>query len=520
MSSHSSVYDAVVVGAGPNGLAAAITLARAGHSVVVFEASDIIGGGCRSKELTLPGYIHDVCSAIHPLAVGSPFFRTLPLEQYGVEWIHPDAPLAHPLPDGGAALLERSFEATGATLGPDAAAWRRLFAPLARRWDSLAEGILAPLRPLWQAAHPITSVAMAQFGFNAVQSARGLAERVFKGDYARAMFMGMSAHSMMPMEQPLTAAAGLVLGGLGHAVGWPMPKGGSQRIVDALAAYLRDLGGEIVTGTEIRSLAELPPARAVLCDVTPRQLLALAGDTLPATYRRQLRRYRYGPGVFKVDFALDGPIPWRATECLRAGTVHVGGTPEEIASSERSIWRGVLPELPFVLLAQQSLFDETRAPRGKHTAWAYCHVPNGCTEDMTARIEAQIERFAPGFRDRILARHSFNAAELEAYNANYVGGDINGGVQDLRQLFTRPTVRIDPYSTPVSGLYICSSSTPPGGGVHGLCGYFAAQSALGLLVAGNDPLSLGMPNANADAAASDVTNETQAGRAPTVAGEL
>jgi phytoene dehydrogenase-like protein len=322
---------------------------------------------------------------------------------------------------------------------------------------------------------------MARFGLNALQSARGLAERSFTGDYARAMFMGMAAHSMLPLEQPVSAAAGLVLGGLGHAVGWPMPRGGSQRIVDALAAYLRDLGGEIVANTEIRSLAELPQARAVLCDVTPRQLLALAGATLPDSYSRQLGRFRYGPGVFKVDFALDGPIPWRAAECLRAGTVHVGGTPEEIAAGERSVWRGVIPEQPFVLLAQQSLFDETRAPAGKHTAWAYCHVPHGSDVDMTERIEAQIERFAPGFRDCILARHTYSAVELESYNANYIGGDINGGVQDLRQLFTRPTVRVDPYSTPVSGLYICSSSTPPGGGVHGLCGYFAAQSALGLL---------------------------------------
>ncbi len=486
MSSHSSAYDAVVVGGGPNGLAAAITLARAGHSVVVFEARDIIGGGCRSKELTLPGFIHDVCSAIHPLGLGSPFFRTLPLEQYGVEWIHPEAPLAHPLPDGHVAMLERSFEATGATLGPDGAAWRRLFAPLARRWDALAEGILAPLRPLWQVSHPITSLAMARFGLNALQSARGLAERTFKGEYARAIFMGMAAHSMLPMEQPVTAAAGLVLGGLGHAVGWPMPRGGSQFIVDALAAYLRDLGGEIVTGAPIRSLADLPPARAVLCDVTPRQLLALAGDTLPETYQRQLRRFRYGPGVFKMDFALDGPIPWASPECLRAGTVHLGGGPDEIAAGERSVSRGVIPERPFVLLAQQSLFDTPRAPVGKHTVWAYCHVPNGSDVDMTERIEAQIERFAPGFCDRILARHTFTAPEMERYNANYIGGDINGGVQDLRQLFTRPTVRIDPYSTPVSGLYICSSSTPPGGGVHGLCGYFAAQSALGLLRTSGD----------------------------------
>jgi len=474
-------YDAVVVGAGPNGLAAAITLARAGRSVVIYEAAETLGGGSRTKELTLPGYRHDVCSAIHPLGVASPFFRSLPLERYGLEWVYSPAALAHPLdgPNAGAAVLERSFDALDATLGKqDATAWRRLFEPLAGGWDGLAQGILGPLRPLFQLRHPLISLEMARFGLSALQPAQGLAERTFQGERARALFAGMGAHAMLPLEQPVTAAMALVLGTLGHTVGWPFPKGGSQAIVDALAAHLRALGGEIITGVEVKALRELPSSRATLFDVTPRQLLAIAGDALPEDYRARLGRYRYGPGVFKIDYALDGPIPWTAAECARAATVHVGGTLTEIASSERAVSRGVVAEQPFVLLAQQSLFDVTRAPAGKHTAWAYCHVPNGCDVDMTERIEAQIERFAPGLRDRILARHTLNPAQVERYNANYIGGDINGGLQDLGQLFTRPVVRLDPYSTPNKALYLCSSSTPPGGGVHGMCGYHAARSAL------------------------------------------
>jgi phytoene dehydrogenase-like protein len=471
-------YDAIVVGAGPNGLAAAITLAQAGRSVVVYEAAETIGGGSRTKELTLPGFRHDVCSAIHPLGVGSPFFRSLPLERYGLEWVYPPAPLAHPL-DDGAAVLERSLSAMELSLGKrDAAAWRGLFAPFVEEWGGLAQGILGPLRPGFQLSHPLISLRMARFAVSALQPARMLAERTFHGERARALFGGMAAHAMLPLERPVSAAIALVLGTLGHLIGWPFPKGGSQAFVDALAAHLRSLGGEIVTGVEVRSLRELPSSRAVLFDVMPRQLLRIAGDALPKGYRQRLGTYRYGPGVFKADYALDGPIPWRDAACAYAGTVHVGGRLEEIAFAEQGVSRGIAPERPFVLLAQQSLFDPTRAPEGKHTAWAYCHVPNGCEVDVSARIEAQIERFAPGFRDRILARHTLNPTQMERYNANYIGGDINGGVQDLGQLFTRPVARLDPYATPNPALYLCSSSTPPGGGVHGMCGYYAARSAL------------------------------------------
>jgi phytoene dehydrogenase-like protein len=465
-------YDAIVVGVGPNGLAAAITLARAGRSVLAVEANDTVGGGARSAELTLPGFIHDTCSAVHPLGIGSPFFQSLPLHEHGLDWIHPPAPLAHPFDDGTAATLERSVRATGATLKCDAEAYWRLMAPIARSWEKIAATTHAPLRM------PQHLFALARFGLRAVWPARLLAEAWFRGERAKGLFAGLASHSILPLERAPTAAAGLVLGALGHAYGWPIPRGGSQQIADAMASYLRSLGGEIVTGQRVATLTQLPPARAVLLDVTPRQLVQIAGDRLPAGYRRALARYRYGPGVFKLDWALDGPIPWRAPECARAATVHLGGTLPKIAESERATWEGRHAERPFVLLAQQSLFDDTRAPAGKHTIWAYCHVPHGSTCDMTERIEAQIERFAPGFRDRILARHAMGPAAMEAHNANYVGGDINGGVQDFFQLYTRPTWSLNPYQTPAPGIYICSSSTPPGGGVHGLCGYFAAQAAL------------------------------------------
>jgi phytoene dehydrogenase-like protein len=466
------VSDAIVVGSGPNGLAAAIALARAGVSVRVLEAAEVAGGGMRSEELTLPGFVHDVCSAIHPLGVASPFFRTMPLAEHGVEWIEPPAALAHPFDDGTAALLERSPAATGETLGPDAARYRRLIGPLARDADAILDDLLAPLHV---PAHPL---AFARFAVPAGLPAAVLARGAFRGSRARGFFAGVCAHSMLPLSQPATAAFGLVLALLGHAVGWPFPRGGSQRLADALVSYLRSLGGDVETGTRVESLAELGEADVVLLDVTPRQVVAMAGDRLPAGYRRRLERYRYGPGVFKLDWALDGPIPWRAQECARAATVHLGATLEEISASEREPSRGSVAERPYVLLAQQSLFDPTRAPEGKHTAWAYCHVPNGSTIDMTDRIEAQVERFAPGFRDRILARSELGPAGLEVHDANYVGGDINGGAADLRQLFTRPVARRSPYTTPVPGVFICSSSTPPGGGVHGMCGLYAARAAL------------------------------------------
>jgi phytoene dehydrogenase-like protein len=466
-------YDAVIVGAGPNGLAAAITLGRAGRSVLVIEARETPGGGSRSAELTLPGFIHDVCSAIHPLGLASPFFRLLPLQDYGLEWIHPQAPLAHPLDGGTAAVLERSLIETGASLGEDAEAYRRLMEPLAADWEKILDDILGPF-PL----PPRHLLATTRFGLLALQSASGLIERHFKSEPGRGLFAGMSAHSFLSLKRPISASFGLVLGMLGHAVGWPVARGGSQKIIDALVAYLRSLGGEIVLGQPVTSMSDLPQAGAVLFDLTPRQLLKILDDRLPPGYRSRLEKFRYGPGVFKIDYALDGPIPWRALGCTRAGTVHIGGTFEEVEASEAAVWRGEHPERPFVLLAQQSLFDPSRAPEGKQVAWAYCHVPNGSTVDMTERIEAQIERFAPGFRDLILARSIRNPADLQSYNNNYIGGDINGGVQDIWQLFTRPVPRLVPYSTPLKGVYICSSSTPPGGGVHGMCGFQAARAIL------------------------------------------
>jgi phytoene dehydrogenase-like protein len=465
-------YDAAIIGAGPNGLAAAITLAEAGHSVVLFEAAETIGGGARTAELTLPGFRHDACSAIHPLGLASPFFRKLPLEQYGLNWIYPTAALAHPLDDGTAMLLSRDIHATAHQLGKDSAAYLRLFGPLVQNWQDLLDDILGPLRI---PRHP---VLMARFGLLAVRAAASLAKARFRTTQARALFGGLGGHSMMPLEAPLSSAFALMLGALGHAVGWPVAAGGSQSIVDSLAAHLNSLGGRIVTGKPISTLDELPPAAAYLFDTTPSSMLRIAGDRLPSGYRRRLGRYRHGSGVYKIDWALDGPIPWTAKACRHAATVHIGGTLEEMAEAERKVWKGEHPDRPFIIFAQQSLFDPSRAPDGKHTAWGYTHVPNGSQVDMTERIEAQIERFAPGFRERVLSRHTRNSIEMETYNANYVGGDINNGVQDWRQVFTRPVARLSPYTTPANDLYLCSSATPPGGGVHGMCGYFAAQAAL------------------------------------------
>jgi phytoene dehydrogenase-like protein len=468
--SKAQLYDAIVVGSGPNGLSAAITLAQAGRSVLVREAAETIGGGTRSIELTLPGFTHDVCSAVHPLAVGAPFLPTLVLDAHGLEWIYPPAALAHPFDDGTASLLERSIAATGETLYSDAAAYRKLMRPFVEQWNELSDELLRPVRL------PHNPFLLARFGLQAIRSASGLARSAFKEQRARALFAGMAAHSMLPLEKAASASFGLVLGITGHAVGWPIPRSGSQKIADALASVLRSLGGEIMTGARVDSIDELLGARHILCDITPRQLLAIAGHRLPAGYRRKLENYRYGPAAYKIDWALREPLPWKAKECARAATVHLGGTLEEISVSERAAWKGECAEKPFVLVVQPSLFDQTRAPDGLHTLWAYCHVPNSSSFDMTARIENQIERFAPGFKDLILARNVLSPAKLEEHNANLIGGDINGGAQDLPQLFTRPTRHL--YKTPLQGVYLCSSSTPPGGGVHGMCGYFAAQLAL------------------------------------------
>ncbi len=467
------MYDAVIVGAGPNGLSAAIEIARAGRSVLVREGAETPGGSVRSAELTLPGFVHDLCSAVYPMAVASPYFRSLPLADHGLTWIEPPAPVAHPLGGGEAVLQERSVAATAEGLGRDRDAYLDLFQPLVEDWPLLQEALLRPI--LRWPRHPL---ALGRFGLHALRSARGLAGAAFREERARALFAGHAAHSILPLDAAISASFGLVRALTGHAVGWPAPRGGAQEITRALTSLLRSLGGELVTGAPVRTLDELPPSRLVLCDVAPAGLLRLAGDRLPTGYRRALARFRHGPGAFKLDGALAEPIPWRSPECLRAGTVHVGGTLAEIAASERAPWRGQHAERPFVLLAQPSLFDPTRAPEGKHTAWAYCHVPNGSTFDMTERIESQIERFAPGFRERILARSVLPPAGLERTNPNLVGGDVGGGANTFWQLLARPALRLVPYATPMRGLYLCSASTPPGGGVHGMCGYLAARAAL------------------------------------------
>lgn len=465
-----AIPDAVVIGAGPNGLSAAIALAQAGRSVTVYEALDTVGGGASTAELTLPGFRHDICSAVHPVAAASPFWRTLPLDKHGLTWIYPAAELAHPVDGARAAIAWRSLSDTAADLEEDAGAYRRLFAPIAAAWPRLVTSVLgAPRLP----SHPF---ALANFGLRALTPAAALATGRFRTERARALIAGMAAHAMLPFDRFPTGAVALVFTALAHTTGWPFPQGGAQSLSDALASLLRSLGGTILTGARVDNVDDLPRARAILCDLSPRPLLRVAGHRFPEWFRRKLEQYRYGMGAFKVDWALDGPIPWRDARVAQAGTVHVGGTLAEISASERETWNGGLTERPFVLLSQPTMFDPTRAPAGRHVAWGYCHVPPRSEADMLPRIEAQIERFAPGFRERILARHVTTPAGIERHNPNMVGGDIGMGVMDWPQLFRRPTWRF--YSTPARDIYICSASTPPGVGVHGMCGYFAAQAAL------------------------------------------
>ncbi len=464
--------DAIVIGSGPNGLAAAIELARHDLDVLIVEAADEIGGGTRSRELTLPGFLHDVCSAVHPMGILSPYYRQLPLSEHGLEWVLPKASVAHPLDDGDAIMLYRSLERTAEGLGRDGRNYIRLIEPLMHD----VHGLLADaMGPLGIPKHPIQ---MARFGLRGAFSANRLARLLFRDERARALLAGCGGHSVLPLSQPLTAALGTLFLLTAHVENWPVARGGSRSIAEALGSYFRSLGGQIETGHRVETLDALPDAKVVVFDTSPNQLADISGDALPSGYRRRLERFRYGPGAFKVDWALDGPIPWKDERCLEASTVHVGGTLEEICASERDMYAGRISDRPYLILCQQSQFDDTRAPEGKHTGYAYCHVPPGSTVDRTAAIEAQIERFAPGFRDRILARHTTNAAEFEVHNPNYVGGAITGGVADALQLFNRPVTRLDPYSTPNPRLYICSAATPPGGGVHGLGGYHAARSAL------------------------------------------
>ena len=465
-------YDAIVVGSGPNGLAAAITMQQQGLSVLLIEGKKEIGGGLRSAELTLPGFVHDICSAIHPMAAASPFFKTLPLAAHGLEYIHPDIAAAHPFDDGTAAILCKSVAETAFLLGADQQAYLDFIRPVLKDWTKIDKAVLGPLISI--PSHP---VAMAKFGLQAMTSALTIAKK-FKTKEAKGLWAGMAAHSMQPLSSLTTSAIGIVLMAVGHLGGWPIPKGGSQEIANALASYFISLGGKIQTAFFVKSLRDLPSAHAVLFDVSPRQLLEIAGHRFSSIYKWQLEKYRYGMGVFKIDWALADPVPFTAEGARKAGTVHLGNSIEEITVGEYASSIGAVPEKPFVLFAQPSVFDPGRAPEGKHTAWAYCHVPHGSAADMTTVIENQVERFAPGFKERILAKHTFNPAELEAYNPNYIGGDINGGIIDISQIFNRPALGLSPYGTSEKGIYICSASTPPGGGVHGMCGYHAAKRAL------------------------------------------
>jgi phytoene dehydrogenase-like protein len=468
---------ACVIGAGPNGLAAAIVLAQAGMQVDVLEAQSIPGGAARTLELTLPGFLHDFGSAVYPLGAGSPFFSSLPLADHGLEWIHSPAPLAHPLDDGTAVMLERDLSQAKDSLGIDGPAWDRLMRPFVERWTEFAPEVLRPIRLIPR--HPWL---MARFGMVGLRSARAVARR-FRNERTRALFAGLAAHSFLSLDEPLSAAFAIMMAAPAHVVGWPIPRGGAQSITDALCEFLSTLGGTVKTSSPVRNLealaSVLPKYDLFLCDLSPRQLVEVAGQRLSDGYKRRLRKYRYGPGVFKVDYALNAPIPWKARDCLRAASVHLGGNFEEIAAAEKAVRNGKNADRPFVLLAQPSLFDSTRAPAGKHTAWAYCHVPNGSKVNMLERLEDQIERFAPGFRDCVLARRVFSPADLENMDANLIGGDIGGGALDIRQFLFRPTWRH--YATSAPDIYICSASTPPGGAVHGMCGYHAGTMALSRL---------------------------------------
>ncbi len=464
--------DAIIVGSGPNGLAAAITLAMADLSVLVLEAKDTIGGGMRSAELTEPGFVHDICSAVHPLGAASPFLSRLPLIKHGLEWIYPSIAAAHPLDNGDAAVLESSVEDTAESLAKDRDAYIRTIKPLVEDWNKIAFDLLGP------AKIPYFLPEAIRFGLKAVRSARSFADRYFYHEEAKALFAGMAAHSILPLDKKITSAVALVLMIQGHTHGWPIPKGGSRSIAGSMQSLLLSLGGKFETNFKVKSLDDLPSAKAILFDLTPRQILEICKDKLNVKYRKSLSRYRYGPGAFKVDWALSEKIPFKSEKCRKAGTIHIGGTMGEIAESEKLVWKGKVSERPYIILAQQSVFDSSRAPEGKHTAWAYCHIPNGFDFDMTRRIENQIERFAPGFRDIIIAKHTMSPADFESYNSNYIGGDINGGVQDLGQMLSRPVLSLSPYRMSLKGHYICSSSTPPGGGVHGMCGYHAARQAL------------------------------------------
>jgi len=466
------MLDAVVVGAGPNGLTAAIAMASAGLSVRVLEGADRPGGGMRTQELTLPGFRHDICSAVHPMGVLSPYWRSLPLEEHGLQWLHPRFSVAHPLDGGRAVVLAESLDETAERLGQDGEAWRRMVAPFTRDAPRLFADLMAPL------GIPRKPITMARFGLSGVLPASLFASLRFCTPEAKALFGGLAGHSILPLDAPLSAAIGLIFAVSGHLTSWPVPRGGAESITDALTSLLGSLGGELETGSWVRSLGDVPECRAIVFDTSPDALAKIAGDALPRTYRKRIGNYRYGPGVFKLDWALDGPIPWEAPECHQASTIHVGGTLPEIAASEKAVWQGRHPRHPYLIVCQQSHLDPSRAPAGKHTGYAYCHVPHASSEDMSDAITGAIERFAPGFRDQILATHAWTCADLEAHNPNYIGGAITGGVADWRQLFSRPIARWSPYTTPNPKLFLCSASTPPGGGVHGMCGFYAARAVL------------------------------------------